>query len=292
MKKMVSVLLTISLLITVMSLSACAAETTENKTILLQVGNTQMLVNSQPQTLDSEPVVVNGRTLVPIRAIIEAMGGTVSWEQSTSTAVLTYGSDEIRLTINSLTAYVNNEEYQLDTAPAVINNRTMLPIRFIAENFNFNVEWNDDTQEITITENMSGEIPVEELSNTNNPEVNNMSNQLKIKIGNRTLTATLAENSSVDALKEMLAKGDITIDMSDYANFEKVGSLGASLPRNDEQITTEAGDLILYQGNNIVIYYDTNSWNFTRLGKINDITQAELKEILGKGNVTVTFSMN
>lgn len=116
-------------------------------------------------------------------------------------------------------------------------------------------------------------------------------NQLKIKIGNRTLTATLAENSSVDALKEMLANGDIIIEMSDYANFEKVGSLGVSLPRNDEQITTEPGDLILYQGNSFVIYYDTNSWSFTRLGKINDITQAELKEILGDGNVTVTLSM-
>ncbi len=116
-------------------------------------------------------------------------------------------------------------------------------------------------------------------------------NQLKIKVGDRTLTATLAENSSADALKEMLSKGDITINMSDYANFEKVGSLGTSLPRNDEQITTEPGDLILYQGNNITIYYDTNSWNFTRLGKINDITQAELKEILGSGDVTVTFSI-
>lgn len=119
-----------------------------------------------------------------------------------------------------------------------------------------------------------------------------MDNQLKIKINDKTLTATLAENSSAEALKQLLSEGDITINMSDYSNFEKVGSLGTSLPRNDEQITTEAGDLILYQGSSFVIYYDTNSWSLTRLGKINDITQEELKQILGSGNVTVTLSMD
>ena len=79
--------------------------------------------------------------------------------------------------------------------------------------------------------------------------------------------------------------------MHDYSNFEKVGSLPEELPRNDEQITTESGDLILYQGNQFVIYYDTNSWNFTRLGKIKDVTQEELKTILGTGNVTAVLSL-
>ena len=80
--------------------------------------------------------------------------------------------------------------------------------------------------------------------------------------------------------------------MSDYANFEKVGPLGFSLPRNDKSITTTPGDIILYQGNQITIYYDTNTWNFTKLGKIENLTQKELKEILGNGDVTVTFSLN
>ena len=68
-------------------------------------------------------------------------------------------------------------------------------------------------------------------------------------------------------------------------------TLGTKLPRNDTQITTQAGDIILYQGNQITIYYDTNSWNFTRLGKVDGVTQAELKKILGKGNVTAVFSV-
>lgn len=117
-------------------------------------------------------------------------------------------------------------------------------------------------------------------------------NKLYIKVNETTLTATLVENSSTAALKELLAKNDITINMSDYGDFEKVGSLGASLPRNDEHITTESGDLILYQGNSITIYYDTNTWNFTRLGKIDNVTQGKLKQILGDGDVTVTFSLN
>lgn len=114
---------------------------------------------------------------------------------------------------------------------------------------------------------------------------------MNITVGNTILTAEMCDNSSTKALKEMLESGPLTINMSDYSNFEKVGSLGTSLPRNDEQITTEPGDLILYQGNSFVIYYDTNSWNFTRLGKINNATKESLLEILGDGDVTVTLSL-
>jgi hypothetical protein len=116
-------------------------------------------------------------------------------------------------------------------------------------------------------------------------------NLMKITIGNTVLTATLVENSSVDALKAALAEGPITITMRDYGNMEKVGPLETNLPRNDTQITTEAGDIILYQGNAFVIYYASNSWNLTRLGKVNDVTAEELKEILGDGNVTITLSL-
>ena len=116
-------------------------------------------------------------------------------------------------------------------------------------------------------------------------------NSMKITAGNTTFTATLADNSSVTALKELLKEGPLTIDMSDYGNMEKVGSIGTSLPRNDEQITTGAGDIILYQGSSLVIYYDTNSWNFTRIGKIEGVTKEELLGAFGAGNVTVTFSL-
>lgn len=117
-------------------------------------------------------------------------------------------------------------------------------------------------------------------------------NTIKLTVeGGQTFTATLVDNSSTQALLEQLTKGDITVEMEDYANMEKVGSLGIRLPRNDRQTTTGPGDLILYQGHNFVIYYDTNSWNFTRLGKIDNATQAELKAAMGKGDVRVTLSL-
>ncbi len=114
---------------------------------------------------------------------------------------------------------------------------------------------------------------------------------MNIQIGERLLTATLEQNSSAEALLELLSDGPVTIDMSDYANMEKVGTLPESLPRNDESIHTDACDLILYQGNSFVIYYDTNSWSLTRLGKIDNITKSELKDILGTGDVTVVLSL-
>ena len=140
-------------------------------------------------------------------------------------------------------------------------------------------------------ENGEVDAAIDPKSTDINKEVDNMDNTMKITAGDTTFTATFADNSSAEALKELLAEGPLTINMSDYASMEKVGPIGTSLPRNDEQITTGAGDIILYQGNSLVIYYGTNSWNFTRIGKIHDVTQEQLLEAFGDGDVTVTFSL-
>ncbi len=100
-----------------------------------------------------------------------------------------------------------------------------------------------------------------------NPEKEVTDMKMKIQIGDTAFTATLADNSSVDALKELLADGPLTLDMSDYANMEKGADLGITLPQNNEQMNTQAGDIILYQGRTFVIYYDTNSWSLTPIGK-------------------------
>lgn len=113
--------------------------------------------------------------------------------------------------------------------------------------------------------------------------------KITITVNGKTLTASLYDNSSSRALVELLQKGAVIIEMHDYGNFEKVGDLPVSLPRNDKQTSTDAGDLILYQGKSFVIYYDKNSWNFTPLGKLESITKAELKMLLGKGNVTAVL---
>ncbi len=123
------------------------------------------------------------------------------------------------------------------------------------------------------------------------PEKTEESKMINIQVGTVNFTAELMKNSSAEAFAEKLAEGPLTIEMHDYGNFEKVGALGFDLPTNNEQITTEPGDVILYLGNQITIYYDTNSWNFTRLGKIQGVTAEELKSALGAGDVIVTFSL-
>ena len=112
---------------------------------------------------------------------------------------------------------------------------------------------------------------------------------LKITVGDQELLATFADNSSAEEFRDLLAQGPVTVSMDDYGGFEKVGSLGTTLTRNDTRITTQPGDVILYQGNQITIYYGTNTWNFTRLAKINDSTDLQAK--LGTGTVQVTFSL-
>ena len=115
--------------------------------------------------------------------------------------------------------------------------------------------------------------------------------KLKIHVNDTTFTATLEENSSAKAFAEFLTQGDLTLDMHDYGSFEKVADLPRSFPRNDTQIDTDAGDIILYQGNSITIYYDKNSWNFTRLARIDNVNKKRLQQILGNGNVKATFSV-
>lgn len=114
--------------------------------------------------------------------------------------------------------------------------------------------------------------------------------KMNVQVGNSTFTATLESNEAVNALIEMMESGSITIRMSDYAGFEKVGALGTSLSANDSQTTTQAGDIVLYNRNQIVIFYGSNSWAYTRLGHIDDLTGWE--DALGSGDVEVTFSLD
>lgn len=113
--------------------------------------------------------------------------------------------------------------------------------------------------------------------------------KMTLQIGDSAFTATLESNASVDALVGMMSDAPVTIQMSDYSGFEKVGSLGTSLPADDSRTTTHAGDIVLYNGNQIVIFYGSNSWSYTRLGKIDDLSGWE--DALGSGDVTVTFSL-
>ncbi len=115
--------------------------------------------------------------------------------------------------------------------------------------------------------------------------------QVKITANGKEVTATMENNTSAQAFKMLLSRGPKTVKMRDYASMEKVGMLWRRLPTNNQNIRTEPGDIILYMGSSVVVYYNPNSWNFTKLGHINNATQEELMELLGYGNVELTFEL-
>ena len=168
MKKTISIVMT--LLLAFVSMTGCSAaedasRITEDFVLTMQIGNPVMTVNGAEKPIDAEgstPVIVNDRTLLPVRAVVEEMGGTVAWDGTTQTVTLTYHSDEIKLVIDNLTATANGAPHTLDTAPTIIHDRTMLPIRFIAESFQFKVDWSQETQTVTITKPAEAAPPAEQ----------------------------------------------------------------------------------------------------------------------------------
>ncbi len=113
---------------------------------------------------------------------------------------------------------------------------------------------------------------------------------MKLKLGEQSVQVKWEDNASTEALAGLCAKGPLTISMSMYGGFEQVGYIGTSLPRDDRQTTASAGDIVLYSGNQIVIFYGSNSWAYTRLGKITDLSEKELSDILGNGDIEITVT--
>ena len=115
-------------------------------------------------------------------------------------------------------------------------------------------------------------------------------NDMQMMIGETPVTVAWEDNASVEALRALAAEG-LTIEMSMYGGFEQVGSIGQSLSRDDQQTTTASGDIVLYSGNQMVVFYGSNSWVYTRLGHITDQTPEQMKALLGNEDVTITLSM-
>ena len=137
---------------------------------------------------------------------------------------------------------------------------------------------------------MSGATAIPTESRSEETEEIPIMKKLTMKIDDAAVAVDWEENESVAALMELVKDQPLTIQMSMYGGFEQVGSLGTSLPRNDAQTTTRAGDIVLYSGNQIVVFYGTNSWAYTRLGHITDKTAEQMEKLLGNGNVTIELS--
>ena len=117
----------------------------------------------------------------------------------------------------------------------------------------------------------------------------NEEQNMVMKIGDTSVDVTWEDNDSIKELNK-LAESGLSISMSMYGGFEQVGSIGQSITRNDVQMTTQSGDIVLYSGNQLVVFYGSNSWSYTKLGKIN-LSQKELEELLGNGDVTITLAL-
>ena len=136
---------------------------------------------------------------------------------------------------------------------------------------------------------LEGQLSGERVSETSESE--EAEAMLQMTIGGIPVEVEWEDNESVETLKQLCREEPLAIQMSMYGGFEQVGSIGQSLPRNDSQTTTQAGDIVLYSGDQIVIFYGSNSWAYTRLGHITDKTDEELAELLGSGDVTITVEM-
>ena len=149
-----------------------------------------------------------------------------------------------------------------------------------AEDIN-NTDGKKDTEIILTEENYESK---EKTDTGDNEGETNM----VMKIDQTVVDVSWEDNAAVQELKDLAASG-INIEMSMYGGFEQVGSIGKRLTQNDKQITTQAGDIVLYSGDQLVVFYGSNSWSYTRLGKIN-CSQKELTELLGNGDVTITLN--
>ena len=137
------------------------------------------------------------------------------------------------------------------------------------------------------TSNAVNDNTTQEVSVSDNGQA---SEDMKMSINGTMVNVAWEQNESVEALKQLAAQKPLTINMSMYGGFEQVGSIGQNLPKNDVQTTTSAGDIVLYSGNQIVVFYGSNSWAYTRLGKITDKSASQMKDLLGNGDVTITFT--
>ena len=158
-----------------------------------------------------------------------------------------------------------------------------------------NVNKEHDGQDSTIQSASDGaqiqtNTPDSEIENLETEvETEDISMKMNVQIGDTSFTVTMENNAATSELIEMMREAPISISMNDYSGFEKVGPLGRSLTTDNHQTTTSAGDIVLYSGNQIVMFYGSNSWSYTRIGKIDDLTGWE--DALGSGSITAVFSL-
>ncbi len=148
-----------------------------------------------------------------------------------------------------------------------------------------------DTSEMNDPAQPSEQAGIEETSTEETSTEEVKAKMLRMMIGNTAVDVEWEDNESVEALKKLCENESLVIHMSMYGGFEQVGPIGSRLPSNDTQTTTSSGDIVLYSSNQIVVFYGSNSWAYTRLGHITDQDASGMASLLSNGNVTITISI-
>ena len=148
---------------------------------------------------------------------------------------------------------------------------------------------NGVTEPAATSESPGGEIQQTEDTMAEDAE---METEMTLRINGQKVSVAWEENEAVRALRDLCAEQPLVIEMSKYGGFEQVGPIGTSLPENDRQMTAQAGDIVLYSGSRIVIFYGSNSWAYTRLGRITDRDRAGMTALLGNADAVITIALD
>ena len=149
---------------------------------------------------------------------------------------------------------------------------------------------NDISEEIIDNSTEAQNSTVEETEITDKSAMDGEKEYMKLYFNDTEIPVIWEDNQTVQELMEEAGKGDVVVQMSMYSDNEQVGSLGKSYTKNDEQITTHSGDIVLYSGDKIVVFYGSNLWAYTRLGKMN-IPEGDVTELLSNGDVTLKIAI-
>ncbi len=201
--------------------------------VALANGDINIIINGQPQTYDQMPVIVNDRTLVPLRGIFESLGAVVSWDDATKTIIGVKATKSIVLQIDNQFASINNEATTLDVAPTIINSRTMVPVRFVSEALGCNVDWNGDTRTVIITSpegdviesEYKPEAPGTEMLNSGTVLVSN-DDFLKSKLNNGKISTLEFKDGVLELTINEAPENDNKVNLSFPTNFSSLMNEG------------------------------------------------------------------
>ncbi len=246
------------------------------------------------------PLSYEGTTYLPVRSISSLFNSRIKWDGQTNSVTIGEGdldtsssksvitpskgaNESIKVLLNKdIKIYYASTLQTFKDAngkvvyPLSYNGTTYLPVRAVSNLFDLKIDWDGRNNNVLITSN---------IKENNDLNINN----IKIEVNNKELIVELENNQATKELVQKLNSGNVVVKASEYGGFEKVGSLGFFLTKDDKQITTKAGDIVLYQGSQISLFYNSNSWSYTKLGRVTNVSDAELKDILGTGDVTLTL---